>query len=586
MNHCENDAYDPVIMAFRDPFYKLAERAKPEESHSNDRRSIQQAGKLPESMAQFINMTDSTSLDKTSRTQVRVQAMRDYHRRRTAKPDSDIRPKATPQQPLSAKAQTHKFRLGQEKILQPWVPVKSNPGGRSSGHINKAPKPLVRNDRKVALEMKTTPEEVLSQPVEIYFEEEARHHDIFDTSLAEGALEPWFSAFDFVLKTSTLYDSPGAGRLDPFSATSLIITPRSELLIHHYFSVRLESAWLMMPMRKSLFSLSIHDPAMFHSFMTHYAAAFNVQFRNTSSNESLYHATMAAKIINQRLADPISALTDETLATVANMAAYESSNGTAESMVVHMDGLEKMVSLRGGIENGGFSLIVQRMIGWTDYHVATSLLQKPRFPPLKLPRTAQPQTVVQPNNDFTIEHVEVISPSLEFLLANVRQLSKTLRLLRQQATMPDEDIWYSDKIYSLQRNLFDIANDSTYRIPIDSVCALTALIYCGHCLRDIPLSYAVTAKAVTRLQSAVQLYETSNLWMDCPELTKKMFWVLAFGGVAAEGRPERAWFVQKYEICSHTLLLNSWESARLILDSVLWEPGLDDAGIRLFEGFN
>lgn len=42
----------------------------------------------------------------------------------------------------------------------------------------------------------------------------------------------------------------------------------------------------------------------------------------------------------------------------------KSSNGTAASMVVHMGGLEKMVSMRGGIENGGFPLIVQRMIGW------------------------------------------------------------------------------------------------------------------------------------------------------------------------------------------------------------------------------
>lgn len=152
--------------------------------------------------------------------------------------------------------------------------------------------------------------------------------------------------------------------------------------------------------------------------------------------------------------------------------------------------------------------------------------------------------------------------------------------------MPDEDIWYSDKIYYLQRSLFDIAHDSSYHMPIDSVSALAALIYCGHCLRDIPLSYAVTSKAVTRLQSALELYETFNLWMGDPELTKKMFWILAFGGIAAEGKSERAWFVQKFRFCSFDLNLNTWESARLILDGILWEPGLDDAGIRLFEDSN
>lgn len=75
---------------------------------------------------------------------------------------------------------------------------------------------------------------------------------------------------------------------------------------------------------------------------------------------------MAAKLITQRLEDgrDEAALSDETVATVANMATYESSNGDREAMVVHLNGLERMVKLRGGLQAGGFSLIVQRMIGW------------------------------------------------------------------------------------------------------------------------------------------------------------------------------------------------------------------------------
>jgi hypothetical protein len=33
-------------------------------------------------------------------------------------------------------------------------------------------------------------------------------------------------------------------------------------------------------------------------------------------------------------------------------------------MLVHMDGLEKMVQMRGGIQFGQFPMIVQRMIAW------------------------------------------------------------------------------------------------------------------------------------------------------------------------------------------------------------------------------
>lgn len=174
-------------------------------------------------------------------------------------------------------------------------------------------------------------------------------------------------------------------------------------------------------------------------------------------------------------------------------------------------------------------------------------------------------------------------PILEELLSEVRDLSKTLRVIRRQSTIPTEDIWYSDKIYYLQRSLFDIARVSSYHIPIDSVCALAALIYCGHCLRDIPLGYAVTSKAVTRLQMAIGSYEEFNLWIGNLGATKKMFWIFAFGGVAAEGKPERGWFAQKFIRCSYILQVTGWESARTILGDLLWEPGLDDAGIRFFE---
>lgn len=152
--------------------------------------------------------------------------------------------------------------------------------------------------------------------------------------------------------------------------------------------------------------------------------------------------------------------------------------------------------------------------------------------------------------------------------------------------MPQEDIWYSDKIYYLQRNLFDIAHDASYHSPIDSVCALAALIYCGHCLRDIPLSYVVTAKAVTRLKDAIELYEMFNFWNGDYELTKKMLWILGFGGIAAEGKSEREWFVKKFRFCCFNMGVTDWNTAKAAIDNVLWEPDLDDAGVRFWEESN
>ncbi|KAL2072878.1 hypothetical protein VTL71DRAFT_12221 [Oculimacula yallundae] len=537
---------------------------------------------------QFINIADSISLDKSSRTKVRVQAMRDYHRRRIESVDIGPRPNHIPKKPLSAKAQTHKFRLGEENLLKPWVPVKSEPARKVATRRN-------RDDVYDPLSVKAaiidvggiiSGNDAVEAPSTSLQDNVDHQHDRDQTQIGK-ANDTSLLVSDTIMKATKLYGSPGAGRLDPFSAMSLNISPRIQLLIDHYFNTRQQTAWLMLPMRKTLFSLAIHDTAMFHSFTTHYATSFNVRYDNGSFTESLYHATKAVNIVNERLSDPILSLTNETIATVANMAAFESSNGTAASMIVHMDGLEKMVNMRGGIENGGFPLIVQRMIGWADYHVAISLLREPRFPPLRIPQTAQPQHAIQQNEDSPPQSFHDANPTLESLLSEMREIARTLRSFRQKATMPTEDIWYSDKIYYLQRSLFDIAHTpshiSSNQNPSDSVLALTALIYSGHCLRDIPLGYSVTAKAVTRLRHAIEVYEISNFWIGDLEITRKMVWVLVFGGVAAEGKVEWSWFVGKFGAAFGDLGVAGWEDLRGVLESVLWEPGLDGAGMRVLD---
>ncbi|CZT53163.1 uncharacterized protein RSE6_14622 [Rhynchosporium secalis] len=50
---------------------------------------------------------------------------------------------------------------------------------------------------------------------------------------------------------------------------------------------------------------------------------------------------MAVKLVNERLRGPFVPLSNETIAEVAIMAAFESSNGTRASMMVHIDDLRE-----------------------------------------------------------------------------------------------------------------------------------------------------------------------------------------------------------------------------------------------------
>jgi hypothetical protein len=82
----------------------------------------------------------------------------------------------------------------------------------------------------------------------------------------------------------------------------------------------------MMPMRRGLFSLAVHDAALFHTFMSHYVAAYNLRSSTGDPAESMQHRTEAIRIVNERLEDPQQALSDGNIAAVANLAIYEVSN--------------------------------------------------------------------------------------------------------------------------------------------------------------------------------------------------------------------------------------------------------------------
>ena len=253
-------------------------------------------------------------------------------------------------------------------------------------------------------------------------------------------------------------------------------------------------------------------------------------------------------------------------------------------MIVHLNGLEEMVNMRGGLENGGFTLHVQRLIGWTDLHCASAMSSKPRFPPLKVPVTERPEISPISLSPVLEDYYQRFEDEIDHLFHQIRELSGAMHKLRSSAVLPREDIWYSDKIYYLQRSLFDIIhNPDLLSSSLDAACGIAGLIYCTHCLRDIPFTFQVISKAVSRLKSAIEGIETEQLQVQISTAGVRLLWVLGLGGVAAEGKRDRSWFAAKFKDMCGVMSLIDWESTKAVLESVLWQEELNDAGERLWD---
>jgi hypothetical protein len=189
------------------------------------------------------------ALDDISKTEIRVEVMREYHRRRKQGKTLPTNKTTSPKPTLSAKSQTQKFRLGREKNLQPWVRVKPFLGKKNQVTSHKSNSPVRISVSDQPNHHKTGQESI---PPERQIREretqkpEALDHAQTDADVATSNFDPelpvapqWLSASESSTETTSLYQSPATGVLDPFSAISLPITPRTQLLLHHYCELQI-----------------------------------------------------------------------------------------------------------------------------------------------------------------------------------------------------------------------------------------------------------------------------------------------------------------------------------------------------------
>jgi len=108
-------------------------------------------------------------------------------------------------------------------------------------------------------------------------------------------------------------------------------------------------------------------------------ASFGQKFDlRSQSAEILYLKTKAIEGIKTALADDALCTADQTIAAVAQMAAYEVLFGDSRIGRIHMQGLKRIIQLRGGLSNLGLAGSLEEFILWIDCNISY-ILGEPTF---------------------------------------------------------------------------------------------------------------------------------------------------------------------------------------------------------------
>lgn len=134
-------------------------------------------------------------------------------------------------------------------------------------------------------------------------------------------------------------------------------------------------------LRSRWFPLVLSDNAPFQVVML--LAAANYASVNNISTLGCHILRMkhdAITAINNTFHDDRKLTSDCLIGAVAKMASFEAMHGDVQSYQMHMDGLVRMLELRGGLDSLGLGGLLRRMVVWIDLN-ASFLLNIPRYFP-------------------------------------------------------------------------------------------------------------------------------------------------------------------------------------------------------------
>ncbi|KAK2776983.1 hypothetical protein FQN53_002449 [Emmonsiellopsis sp. PD_33] len=265
---------------------------------------------------------------------------------------------------------------------------------------------------------------------------------------------------------------------------------------------------------------------------------------------------------------------------------------------IHASGLEKMINLRGGLDNvrlPGFTAILT----YSKTLHATRTLTKPPVPfyPLS-PTTPIPPTLPTVLNytpaDFHhgfgpfITTLNFPPPLAETYQAMLSYQSIVSTYLDGAVTNPITATMI-DQRNIVQYTLLSLPGsdemDASFRArhPVYETARLAALTYNIGVLFPLPPMTAPFERLVPLLKSALEQALTSVNWAASVRATQLLLWVLVVGGIAAMGMGERGWFVGVLRRVVRQVGVVGWEGLKGWVGGIMWlECACDPGGKDLW----
>lgn len=372
----------------------------------------------------------------------------------------------------------------------------------------------------------------------------------------------------------------GDGAFDPFNAMPIAGCARyTSHVLNHFVSVMALNCLPVdlgsgeNPLTKTWLPYALQDSTLFLATVTFAVTHLEILSGNYKSPRTLLHKGKLIKALNAKLGDRKYALSNETIGAVAMLAAMESFLGNCKELRVHMNGLQRMVYMRGGLHSLGWDGVLRMFISWQDLLSSEMIPSSLRFkqtPCCLLIRDNQPYSnSIFPELGLSTELCGEIAASLE----NMRYLSQiTTKRNKSQTTM---EIMSFDKMRTeIVLRLMSFANQK----PVSEMtildyhietCRLAALMYIKVALHMYFPLCAVVRRLKAQLMKLIEQGE-ANRTIGLGAQPGSITWALFVGGVLSLSKKEEEWFALRLARGIRASGVETWAEMEERLGQICW----------------
>ncbi|KAI9813422.1 MAG: hypothetical protein M1827_004097 [Pycnora praestabilis] len=387
----------------------------------------------------------------------------------------------------------------------------------------------------------------------------------------------------------------GASRIDPFGQLPLGPSNLELRYLDHWITILAPGMCdptsepsLTSPAKSFWLQLVTNDDTLL--YVTLYAAAVHIDVMKDVkySREHLAFEREAIRRINRNIRDPAQAVGNKLIGAILFLASFVNVSGALKAMSAHLDGIEQMINLRGGIEHLQDDEMLTRSLKFNDLLQSALSGMNPKFSIIESPTSKQSTSGFSPDYAWPTFTPEWLSGELlpikgfhedtTQILLDISELTAILGKLNELD--PPPDFIFANLMTrrsTIERRLLSLPSASIpYNNPhfedyIYESCRLAALIHLNAVIYLTPFSSQTNHESMKQLRVALEKTDLDSCWHSCSWL---LIWPLTIGGASALRDRERSYFIAHLVRVGMAVPPIIWEEVQRSLSRFVWIQSL------------